>query len=156
MILLCTLVGFAFIQFEEQFEEDDFPFGEVSPVGWTIRLLQLSFLPNIELAVFAIILISEYLRSHIGEKRPGDWMAGSSKLAFLAQFIKTTLFCRVVFLLSGPVPTVGNGSVKVFRAKPVPSTSFKEIFFNVRRLVVMREIIKVGWLEQKLLIQGDL
>ena len=59
-------MSFAFIEFEY----DELPSVEGSPVtGIKGYLLPASFLLSFQLAVFAMILLFEYLRGHIGEKR---------------------------------------------------------------------------------------
>jgi hypothetical protein len=65
-VLILTLVGFASISVEYE----DIPSIEVSTVtGIKGYLLPEAFLTDFQLAIFGMILVFEYLRSHIGEKR---------------------------------------------------------------------------------------
>ena len=65
-VLIVTLLGFALISFEYE----DIPSIErIVITGIKGYLLPELFLAGFQLAVIAIILVFEYLRSHIGEKR---------------------------------------------------------------------------------------
>jgi hypothetical protein len=94
-----TLLGFAFLSMDEDDDSyDGLPFMESAVAAWNAEILRRgSVLRGFDLGVFALILISEYLRSHIGEKRPADRMAGFSRLSLYARSQKTILFFRVVF-----------------------------------------------------------
>ena len=68
-VLIFTLLGLAFVEFEY----DDFSSGE----GVTITRITGFFsyktlLSSFQLGVFTLILLFEYLRGHIGEKRFSD------------------------------------------------------------------------------------
>lgn len=79
-------MGFAFMEFEY----DELPSIEgIAVTGVKGYLLPESFLSGFQLAVFAMILLFEYLRSHIGEKRLSEEVINSSDLSSIVKFLTT-------------------------------------------------------------------
>jgi hypothetical protein len=99
-----TLLGFAFLPMDEDDDSyDGLPFMESAAAAWNAEILRRgSAVRGFEPGVFALILVSEYLRSHIGEKRPADRMAGSKRLSLHARSQKTILFLGSFFVLFQP------------------------------------------------------
>jgi hypothetical protein len=98
-VLLLTLVGFAFLQAEGLSDYDDLSIIDGDAL---IRGMESVFLASLSvsfaLAVFANVLRLEYLKGHIGEKRPDSGMINN--ISLFARFLKTALFPSGVFLLS--------------------------------------------------------
>jgi len=98
-VLLLILVGIAFLQAEGLSDYDDL---SIIHGDARIREMESVFFASLSvsfaLAVFANVLRLEYLKSHIGEKRPDSRMIND--ISLFARFLKTALLYSVVFLLS--------------------------------------------------------
>jgi hypothetical protein len=113
-------MGFAFMEFEY----DEFPSIEARTATWGKGHFRVeSFLLGIQMGVFAAILVFEYLRSHIGEKRFADLLVRLAKSTSRARFPMTALFHRAVVLIFYGVNRLANGS----RLLPIYSISFKNL-----------------------------
>jgi len=85
-VLTLTLWSFTFVEFEY----DDLPSIEGSAItGIKVFFAPESFLSGFRLAVFAAILLVEYLRSHIGEKRFSDGAAALGHPFSTVSFLTT-------------------------------------------------------------------
>lgn len=104
LILLVTLACFALAASGDQFEEDDLSFLQIDSFSQFHNYLYLISLPiGLALGILFRILRLEFLKSHIGEKRPAPagrrlgftWMLCLLQTAF-------TRLCNAVFLLLRP------------------------------------------------------
>ena len=87
-VLMLTLLSFAFVEFEYE----DLPSIEGSAItGIKVFFAPESFLSGFRLAVFAGILLFEYLRSHIGEKRFSDGAIALGHPFSMVSFLTTAL-----------------------------------------------------------------
>jgi len=97
-IILLTLLSFAFsVQLGGQAEYQDSFLLEESLVGWSIGYVPVqAYQPPVASGVFVLLHFHQYLRSHIGEKLPGD---NSTRLTNFLIGIQTARFYRAVFFL---------------------------------------------------------
>jgi len=136
-ILLLTMMNFALVSFGEQldFDPDDLGFMELGTINTILaRFFFAALVLCFELGVFATTLRLEYLRGHIGEKRPADRMTKFSKTFIQACFVTTALFDSAVVLI----------------------LFIQRKFFNLRRCFVMRKIVPSSLFEENFLVQGGL
>ena len=128
-LLLFTLTSFALASSGDQFDEDEFPFLEIAGFHAISGFSYLSLLTiGFELGVLFTILRLEFLKSHIGEKRPSP-AARWPQLVEIAYLLQTapTRLCSAVFLfLLSKVP--GRNSIPVFARGRTTLLSFQEMF----------------------------
>ena len=87
-VFIFSLMGFAFVQLEY----DESPSLEGSSVSWGKGYFPVeSFLPGIPLAIFAMILLFEYMRSHIGKKHFVGRTIELGDLSPIVSFLTTAL-----------------------------------------------------------------
>jgi hypothetical protein len=137
LILLLTMMNFALVSLGEQleFDPDDLGFMELGTLNSILaRFFFAALVLGFELGVFATTLRLEYLRGHIGEKRPADQMTKLIKFFLQACFVTTALFDSAVVLI-------------LFIQRKV---------FNFRRCFVMRKIVPLSLFEENFLVQGGL
>jgi hypothetical protein len=141
-IILLTLLSFSFsMQLGGQVAYQDFSLMEEGLIGWNIGFDQWqAYPPSFPSAIFTLILFQQYLRSHIGEKRPSD---NSSRLTNSLIGVQTARFYRAVFYLCP-------------RARLLARRSGKTQIFDQRRIMVLHEFFQPGLLAQKLMIRGGL
>jgi len=100
LVLLLTLMNFALVAFGEQFDpdQDDFDLIELGIIkSILVYFFFTALVLGIELSVFPMSLRLEYLRSHIGEKRPASAIVNNS--SFRVLFSRTALFVMPSFCL---------------------------------------------------------
>ena len=115
LLLLFTLTSFALASSGDQFDEDEFPFLEIAGFQAISGFSCLSLLTiGFELGVLFTILRLEFLKSHIGEKRPSPATRGLQlvEIAYLLQTAPTRLCSAVFLFLLSKVP--GRSSLPVF------------------------------------------
>ena len=138
LILFLTIASFALTSSGEQFDDDDAPFFEIGSFsGFHNDLYFGSLQVGLELGILFVLLRLEFLKSHIGEKRPSP-AARSIEIAPSSCLMKTALarLCSVVFLIpSAPLlASVGNPSLVFVRGRSTRSRPrnvsnlFKEVF----------------------------
>jgi hypothetical protein len=99
VVMSIVLVTVAFVQNDEFTEDDNFDdFLAIGGWGasWTIIFTTLSFVLNLDLEFLILSIVAEYLRSHIGEKRLGDWTIEFKNLYLIPDSLMTTLFKVVI------------------------------------------------------------
>ena len=102
LLLLLTLINFALASMGEQFEFDEDDLGLLDLDTLQPILAHLYFAALIlgfEPGVFPTILRLEYLRSHIGEKRPASAIIQVNHSLFRVLFPWTALFLMPSFYL---------------------------------------------------------
>jgi hypothetical protein len=93
------------IQTEDSFDYDDASLMGTSRAAWSIRyLFSALHLLGFELGVFAVVMLLEYLKSHIGEKRSAIPVNNINNVSLLTRSFVTVLFYRTVFLFIFPAP----------------------------------------------------
>ena len=103
-LFMLAFLGYAFVEFGEESESSDFSLLEanlsLSRMGYALMQSSLtSFLPG----VFALVLFVEFLRSHIGEKCPPEWIIELDNSFFAGNFLRRH-YCIVPSLLYVLVP----------------------------------------------------
>ena len=160
LVLMLTLVNLALVSFGElsDFDEDDLGFLDLGTLKPILAHLYFGALVlGFELGVFPTTLRLEYLRSHIGEKRPASPITQVNHSSFRVLFLWTALFSMPSFCLFYAEFRSLNRVGHVLGARSLHLISFKEIFsFYSRRFVTMREWIQLSMYKEKILIQGGM
>jgi hypothetical protein len=129
LILLLTIASLALSASGDQFDDDP-SFLEIASLGEFASFFLLgSLFPGLALAVLFTILRLEFLRSHIGEKRPAPADCGlelASKLCSLQT--ASTRLCSAVFLFLVPV-AAGSSNLVFVRERSTRSRSKKRFRF---------------------------
>ena len=115
LLLLFTLTSFALASSGDQFDEDELPFLEITGLSAFSAYSYLGSLTiGIELGVLFTILRLEFLKSHIGEKRPSRATRGFqlARIAYLLETASTRL-CSAVFLLPVPQPLAPGAALRL-------------------------------------------
>jgi hypothetical protein len=151
-VLLLTVMNFALAFIGEQFEfdEDDLGFldlGSLNP-NWAHCFFAVSAL-GFELSVFPTIRRLEYLKSHIGEKRPADSILQLNHSLFRVLFPWTALFLMPSFCLFCGKANSLNRVVQVLAESRPTQFRSKSIGFYSRRFVPMHERIQFSFSRKK-------
>ena len=130
LVLILTLLNFAFMPMDEETDYDLFIMEGGIVTSVVDDFFRNSSLSGFAIGVIAMTLISEYLRSHIGEKRPADQMIVSSQLASHAIFKDDSVFQSRLFFFSTLVQEHWNGLFASFMRDRFPRFRPKKIFFK--------------------------
>ena len=141
-VILLTLLSFAFsMQNGGQAEYQDSFLLEESLAGWSMGYVPgQPYHPSFASGIIALLQFHQYLRSHIGEKRPGD---SSSKLTHSLIGVQTARFYRAVFCLGS-------------RPRLMAGLSCIKQIIDQRRIMLVHEFFQSCLLEHKLLVRGGL
>lgn len=105
LVLLLTVMNFALASMGDQseFEDDDLGFLDLSAVNpFLAHFFFAALVLGIELGNIPMRLRSEYLKSHIGEKRPASERIQTNNSSFRLLFPWTALFLCRPFICSIP------------------------------------------------------
>lgn len=159
-ILLFTVASFALASSVEQVDEDDPSFLDLGNLAGVTGYILFATLSLCAIEVIFAVLRLEYLRGHIGEKRPSfsHMPAGLSKLITFTHLLWTIPFSGVVFFVRSFRPLIFlSVRCPVFVRDRRPGSREESSFpFYLRRFVPMRGIMQQSVHEGKLLFQGGL
>lgn len=111
-IALITMTGFTFVQFDGQPDGiDPFSLEVEAAIRGISYILPMLWIAGYNLEIAALSPILEYLRIHVGEKRPANFNNTSNCSSSFAQLKQTTLFCGVVCLFLYPGSQLSGSSL---------------------------------------------
>lgn len=99
ILLSIALACAAFVQNDGLSEDNDFLAIEAWAAIWTITFISLWLVSNLASKFLILIVVAEYLRSHIGEKRFSDRTIESNKLFLISDSLMTAAFKAVISFL---------------------------------------------------------
>ena len=102
-VLMLTLLSLGLMEVGDQFEYSDFSPLEGNLITWGERNVLTQAWQFFFCGTYAFVLFIEYLRSHIGEKRPVDYIFELRNVIFRAPFPMTALENSAVFSCYPPV-----------------------------------------------------
>jgi hypothetical protein len=98
LVLLFTLMSFAFLQGSELLDYDDLSATEGGPTTWPMGyLFPASLVIGPGLGIYAAVMCLELLKSHIGEKSAADPIVSGNHSSLFARFSVTVLSYGTVF-----------------------------------------------------------